>query len=381
MKKIIGLTIAVICTVFLFLPFSVETAFADNSYSVVLNIEGDTYNQAVKVAGNKLLKIGTSFYKFVESKLNAGIDGEAILNYISPNLGTAFYNELSKREIQPVNAELSVDNKNWKFNYTAGKKGIVFDRCQACLSLAKALDGQKQSLKLIEKDPDVTLKDLKRRTALMGSYTTSISWSTNERKHNIALAGSFMHGYVLKSGEEFSFNSIVGERTVERGFKNAKVIADGEYIDGIGGGVCQLATTLYNAVLFSGLKVKKVSRHTFKPGYVPASRDAMVSSYSDFCFENNTDYDIYIFAKANKDVVTVSLYGLKTYSVTLESVLLENIPFEAVDKSGNVLQDTTDRTLITNGIEGVKSELYVIKNGERIRVRSDIYKTKNAVYE
>lgn len=381
MKKIIGITTSLFCLVFLLCSFVFVTAHAEETCEAQLDIEGESFSEKIEISANRKLRVGASFYEFTKNMLDLGYDEEDLLNYISPNLGTAYYNLLKSKEIQPVNAELKVDFDNWKFDYISGKKGKLFDKREACLALGKAMDGKKQSLRLKECDPDVTVKKLKERTVLMGKYTTSLETSKPERKHNVALASSFIHGTILKSGEEFSFNKIVGERTEERGFENAKVIQDGQYIEGIGGGVCQMATTLYNAVLLSGLKVKTVSRHTFAPSYVPPSRDAMVSSYTDFCFENDTDYDIYVFSKVSSGSVTVAIYGLKRHDVLLESVKTERIPFSNVDKDGNVLNDLTDRTLISAGFEGFKSELYVIKDGEKTKARTDTYKSKDAVYE
>lgn len=381
MKKILGVTLSLFCIVFLLFSFVFNTAYAETGYMVEMEVEGEIFKQNIVVETNKKLRVGRSFYDFVKEKLVLGFAPRDILNYISPNLGTAYYNFLNEKEIQPINAKLNVDIKNCKFDYVSGKKGQVFDEKEACLFLAKAMDGERQTLNLKEKLPDITVKDIKERTALMGKYTTSFSTSKAERKHNISLASSFIHGTLIKSGEEFSFNKIVGERTKQRGFKNAKIIADGEYIDGIGGGVCQVATTLYNAVLLSGLKVKTVSRHTFAPSYVSPSRDAMVSSYTDFCFVNDTAYDIYVFSQTSGDNISISIYGLKEYRIELESVKTDTVPYSNVDKNGNILSDITEKTLISAGFEGIKSELYVTRNGIKTKVRSDIYKGKNAIYE
>ena len=381
MKKLIGLTTALFCLVFLLFSFVFVTAQAEETCEVEIVIEKETFTEKIEIPTNKRLRVGKSFYDFIQKMLDSGYDGEDVLNYLSPNLGRAYFNLLKSKEIQPVNAELEVDFERWKFDYISGKKGKLFDKREACLLLGKAMDGEKQTLNLTECDPEVTVKKLKEQTILMGKFTTSLETSKAERKHNVALASSFIHGTILKSGEEFSFNKIVGERTEERGFQNAKVIQDGKYIEGIGGGVCQLATTLYNAVLLSGLNVKTVARHTFAPSYVPPSRDAMVSSYTDFRFENDTDYDIYIFSKVSPDSVTVAIYGFKQHNVILESLKTEIIPFSNVDTNGNSLENLTDRTLISAGIEGFKSELYVIRDGKKIKVRSDTYKSKDAVYE
>ena len=123
---------------------------------------------------------------------------------------------------------------------------------------------------------------------LMGEYSTSYASSSAARKHNIELAASAVNGAVIGVGEEFSFNVTVGVRSRRRGYLPAPVIVSGKYTTGVGGGVCQVSTTLYNAVLRSGLEVVSVSRHSIPVSYVPRSMDAMVSGATDFRFKNNT---------------------------------------------------------------------------------------------
>ena len=130
---------------------------------------------------------------------------------------------------------------------------------------------------------------------LLSSFTTRFDGGNAARSHNIRLAAKLINGSVVKNGETFSFNATVGQRTPERGFKRAKIIENGEFVEGIGGGVCQASTTIYNAVLTAGLKIEEWHRHTLKSSYVKPSFDAMVNSNgADLVFVNDTASPIYI---------------------------------------------------------------------------------------
>lgn len=148
MKKILGITLSLFCIVALLFSFVLTTGYAETNYTAVLDIDGEVIVESVSIDENKKLRIGDSFCNFVESRLDKGNKPEDILNYISPNLGTAFYEILKNKEIQPINAEMNVDLRNSKFEYVYGKYGKLFDQNEACIALAKALDGEKQSIKL-----------------------------------------------------------------------------------------------------------------------------------------------------------------------------------------------------------------------------------------
>lgn len=378
MKK--ALILLLIIFVLTFFLYSSSTAFALNEKEIEISIEGIKYLIKVPIESDIVLKKRTTYYDFVKNILQDGLSPEKILDYISSSLGKGFFRELTKYEIQPINATQSV-SKNGVFKYVEGKNGKLFDRYDAALQIAKALDGEKATLALKEVEPEITTKTLMARTRLLASFETPLKESSSARNHNIKLACSFINSMVIGPFQDFSFNNTVGARSQERGFKSAKIIIDGEYVDGIGGGVCQLATTVYNAVLLSGLKVKKVARHSYPPKYIAPSRDAMVSSSSDFIFENNTEYPIYLFADVANNRVRVRIYGLKQGDYKLKSVEVKRTPYQNVDIDGKLLTNTDGYTLISKGIEGINSELYLINtNGEAIRIRSDTYKTKNAKY-
>jgi vancomycin resistance protein YoaR len=164
--------------------------------------------------------------------------------------------------------------------------------------------------------------------ALRASFFTSYASSSAERKHNIALASKSLNNTFVDVNGEFSFNYTVGERTMKRGYKQAKIIVGGEFVDGVGGGVCQVSTTLYNAVLLAGLKVIEYHPHSLPVSYVAPSFDAMVnSSWADLKFINTTHNPIIIKAVANGERLLIEIWGQKMQEKYVrESVVLKTLP-------------------------------------------------------
>ena len=155
---------------------------------------------------------------------------------------------------------------------------------------------------------------------LLGSYKTKYNASDVQRSHNVALASSKISGIVLAPGDVFSYNDIVGPRTAAQGFKEAGVYVGNKVEKGLGGGICQVSSTLFNAVVFADLKIVYRTNHSLPVSYVPLGRDATVSYGSiDFKFSNNTDGPIKIVATASGGINAVSIYGVKKNpAITIE---------------------------------------------------------------
>jgi len=137
------------------------------------------------------------------------------------------------------------------------------------------------------------------RVKQIGQYSTYFNSNNKARSHNISLAAQAIDNYVIFPGETFSFNQIVGKRTKERGYMRAPVIVRGEMSEDIGGGICQVSSTLYNATDRAGLKILERYSHSKSVPYVPSGRDAAVSWYGpDFSFRNNYSLPLLIRAKA-----------------------------------------------------------------------------------
>jgi vancomycin resistance protein YoaR len=148
------------------------------------------------------------------------------------------------------------------------------------------------------------------RTKMIGYYATYYNSRNTQRSHNISLATDAINNHVVFPGEIFSFNQTVGMRTKEKGYLPAPIIVRGELSEGIGGGICQVSSTLFNAVDRSGLHILKRYSHSKRVPYVPPGRDATVSWYGpDFTFKNTYNQPILIRAKAQSGVMAVTMFS------------------------------------------------------------------------
>lgn len=158
---------------------------------------------------------------------------------------------------------------------------------------------------------------------LLSEFSTKYQASNKNRTTNLILAANKINGTVLMPGEIFSYNKIVGERTIEAGYKEAPIYIEGRVEDGLGGGICQITSTLYNAVLYANLDIVERSNHQFVPSYANASRDAtVVYGAIDFKFKNNREYPIKITCSVSNGIANFKIFGLKSendYEVQINS--------------------------------------------------------------
>jgi len=154
------------------------------------------------------------------------------------------------------------------------------------------------------------------KNKIVGQYVTFFNSRNAERTHNIKLASEAINNYVIFPGEIFSFNSVVGKRTVEKGYLPAPVIVRGELSEGIGGGICQVSSTLFNAVDKAGVKILERYSHSRRVPYVPPNRDATVSWYGpDFTFENEYNQPLLIRSKVIGGQLMVIIYSSDTFQI------------------------------------------------------------------
>ena len=200
--------------------------------------------------------------------------------------------------------------------------GISFGVEQAVELWQKAEVGQQVIIPVALHQPAVTTADLEAMLYrdMLGSMTTSYAWSTAERINNIQLAASKLDGLILLPGEDFSYNGTVGQRTWEAGFRIAKAYADGQEVEALGGGICQVSSTLYCATMYAQLKTLSRTNHYFKVGYIDYGLDATVSwGQPDFKFRNSRDFPIALHAYTNPDeeTLTVEIWGTDTDGTTI----------------------------------------------------------------
>jgi vancomycin resistance protein YoaR len=158
--------------------------------------------------------------------------------------------------------------------------------------------------------PEIKRTDLENIKDKLGEYSTKFNAADVDRTHNIKIATSSASHLLVKPGEIFSLNKSMGPRLAKYGYKEAKVIINNELVPGIGGGVCQVSSTLYNAVLLSNMGIVERRSHALPSSYIPLGRDATISeNYIDFKFQNTTQYPIYIYGEVHGSWVKFSIYG------------------------------------------------------------------------
>ncbi len=284
-----------------------------------------------------------------------------------------------KERISPQNASVKYDYlKEYPFVFTKEVWGKEVDERKLYYDVLRALYGENEVIKVgyCNLEPKIKEKDLREEYALISTFSTDYSFSGENRKRNVELAAKKLDNLVISSGEEFSFNQKIGKRSEENGFLNAPIIVDGKYVNGVGGGICQVSSTLYNAFLLAGLTVTEARRHTLPVSYVEPSFDAMVSEWSDLKATNQSESPIYLKVSAKKGKIEVRIYGKKQeYSVVRKSVVTEVLPYETIIiKSGEEKK----------GKNGLKSyaKLIYYKDGKIIGekvVRRDEYLPQNEI--
>ena len=263
-----------------------------------------------------------------------------------------------------------------------------------------SLDEAKEMLKTEQDEYTIPLKTLYPNVTtnqigneafpdMLSSFSTSYTSSGYNRSTNIELAAKKLDGYVLMPGETASYNQIVGQRTKAAGFKEGAAYSNGKVVQEVGGGICQVSSTLYNAVVFANLEIVERYNHSYAVSYVPAGRDATVSyGGKDFKFKNNRKYPIKIVANAKNGVVNISLKGIKEdkeYDIEISSSVLSTTPFETTYQDNNTLAEGKQK-IIQKGHNGYKSKAYktVKYNGKVISktlLSSDTYKPMNRIIE
>ena len=175
----------------------------------------------------------------------------------------------------------------------------------------------------------------------IATFTTRYDATNYSRTNNLEIATDKINGTVLMPGEEFSFNQVVGKRTVEEGYKDAKIYENGRVVDGLAGGICQVSSTLYNAALLSNLDIVERNNHSFVTSYLPAGRDAtVVYGVKDLRFVNSRSYPIKIQGEMEAGIIRFTIYGIKEeeeMEIRIYANVVDTIPMQTQTKIDNSL--------------------------------------------
>ena len=254
------------------------------------------------------------------------------------------------------------------------EEGIDFDVEAAKKALEEDKEEYEIDLKITK--PKVTTSQIGTEAFpdQLATFRTNYDGGDKDRTTNLQLACNKINGKVVMPNETFSYNKTLGARTAAAGYKNAKVYEAGQVVDGIGGGICQISTTLYNAVLRANLEIVERRNHQFVTSYVEAGMDAtVVYGMTDFKFKNTRKYPVKIIASAKNGVATVSVYGIKEseeYTFSFRTVTVSTIPTSTKYIDDATLPVGTEKVK-QKGANGKKTETYMTKmlNGKIVETK------------
>lgn len=303
-------------------------------------IQGAVVQPSYEVKDDKLIiKSGKSGIKVDEQKLSEYIytavttETDAQEQTIEIPVITS---EPDQIDIDKIHSEVYKEVKDAyytkdPFTIYPEQKGIDFD-----VESAKALiqePKEQYEIQLTITKPSKTVKEIGTEAFpdLLGVCKTNYVASNKNRTTNLILAAGKINGTVLLPGEEFSYNGVVGKRTVEAGYKNAATYSNGQVVDDIGGGICQISSTLYDAAVFANMDITVRRNHQFVTSYLPAGKDAtVVWGSQDFKFKNSRKYPVRITATVSGGVATVQIWGVKEdveYDISIETKQISTIKY------------------------------------------------------
>lgn len=362
----------------------------------IISRTGNVHQQreAIDRLSHTPLRLSTTKAELDASRL------DNILSQIAPYLTAA-----------PIDAAILAfqPDEQEPFLFQNEKAGMSFDVAtnkEAILSLANAGQSGGYELQVNSIPPKVTRAELQQSVSLLTTITTAIDKNSDDkRNHNISFSFSKFNGMILSPGQTFSFNRVVGPRTLSAGFAEAEEYAYGDLVYGVGGGVCQASTTLYQAAVTAGLSISKRYPHSGPVSYTQLGQDAtvyMIKGYEiDFAFKNDTSSNIYIAARvrpaqrnSRQLVSEVRIYGQSLgdgVSYRLRSQVVETLPIPderkiELDQSGTKATYTDQEVLKSKGREGQVIETYLEKliNGVLVEqprlISSDTFKARPPVY-
>lgn len=254
-----------------------------------------------------------------------------------------------------------------------GTSGIAVDQQALVQSITTALMGGDYTTPIaIPLQASPSISPDAQVTFLSTSAETSFSGSSSNRIYNIQKGADLMNGYVLKPGETFSTNGVLGTRTLANGWKMANAYVSGTTEEQAGGGVCQLSSTLYNAVVKADLEIVSRRNHSMPVSYMRKGLDATINSVGniiDFKFKNNTDSDVVIFAWTSGKTLHFKLYRCEFATDEYDEIRLTSEKIDTIYPSGEMVEEL-DPTLPVGSEEIVVER----KNGERWQSYKNYYK-------
>lgn len=353
------------------------------------------------------IDISYDFNKTIENAYNLNRK-DSVLNNLSKTIKTNFgsknnvdivvkYNkEKLQSKLEEIKKELDIEVKNASLNISGRNisiddesKGIELDIDASIKKITEEIEKGifKDSLVVKTVEPTITKEQLSAVDTILGRYSTTIKASSEGRISNIKSAAQKMNNYLLMPGDEFSYVNVTGPYTMSNGYYNAPVIVEGELQNGVGGGVCQLSSTLYNSVLYSGLEITQLKNHTIPSSYVPKGRDATVTdSGVDFAFKNNLSEPIYLKSYVYGSTVVTEIYGSSKDKQNIEiSTSVDGVSSTTIKKVDDPTIEKGKEKVLERGRDAYTVSTYRIykdSNGnviEREKIYTSYYPKKQTV--
>ncbi|MBQ7839500.1 MAG: VanW family protein [Lachnospiraceae bacterium] len=319
-------------------------------------------------------------YKAKKDLKYKGKNYELVLSFDRNAIAGIVAERCEKFNVEAVNAQLK--RENGAFVVEEGQTGYIVDNAASVNAIYSYLeqwnheDGSVDLVMAID-EPQGKTEDLLRVKDVLGTFTTSYSTSGSDRSRNVANGCSLIDGTTVYPGETFSTYDAVKPFTQENGYYMAGSYLNGKVVDSIGGGICQVSTTLYNAVLLAELEVTERHNHSMIVTYVDPSADAAIaeSAGKDFQFVNNTDYPIYIEGHTENKNITFNIYGVETRDpgrkVYYESEVLE----KRVPEQDSIIADPSQPVGVINVSSahiGYKAQLWKVVKQDGAEVSREV---------
>lgn len=347
------------------------------------------YDRALAEAYS-LTRQGSLFNRYIDSILIRMNKKDITIGFSYDKEKVAQFIKNISKEIDSEPIDATIRLVSGKFQITDEKLGSRLDQEKAVNMISAAIDSK--SIANVELpveviDAEITRADLSNITDKLGEYSTSFNASNESRSYNIKLATKSVTDVLVRPGETFSLNKTIGPRLAKYGYRTAKVIINNEYVDGIGGGICQVSSTLYNAALLANLKIVERKNHSLPSSYIAMGRDATISGdYIDFKFMNNTPYPLYIYGEVKSNQVRFSIYGKnenKGRQIKIKTEILKKI-----EPKIKIIEDSSlpvgTKIVEKKAIPGyvVRSYRVIVENGKEVLVEplyTDTYRASDGV--
>lgn len=370
---------------------SISLYYNDIKYDYTLNDFGFSYDYEEAV--NKAYELGREGnlfdrYKEIRNIKNNGVEIPLDEEYNRDKV-LEIVDELEENVYREAK-DSTFDFNNGKFIVTEEQKGMSLDKNKLIKLIVENIGESKDiEMPMDIVEPKYKKEMFSRINGIIGEFSTSFKGSAPGRIQNIKLASSSISNKVIMPGEQISYNDTIGPIQAKYGYMEAPVILNGELTPGMGGGVCQSSTTLYNALLLADVSIVERHPHSIAASYVPRGTDGAVArGYLDLKFRNDFDFPIYTDSKIVGDRIYFYIYGdtkAKDYTVKIEPELIQTLPYK-VHEIYDASLEPGAKVMEQEGRTGYKVKTYksIIKNGqviERNLINNDYYRERDFIYK